>query len=59
VIDWVIERWLWVAGLVTAWFVDPGQPQFEVARGIVGIALFAIIVISVGLLWPARRTPRA
>jgi hypothetical protein len=44
--------------LVAGWFVDPDLPQFEVARGIMGIVLVAIIVIVVGLVWPpaSRRT---
>ena len=53
-IDWIIEQWLKVAGLVAGWFVDPDLPQFEVARGVVGIVLVAIIVIVVGLVWPAQ-----
>jgi len=40
--------------LVAGWFVDPDRPQFEVARGIVGIVLVAIIVIVVGLVWPTK-----
>jgi len=52
VIDWVIDQWLGVAGLVATWFIDPGKPQFEVVRGLVGIALIVIIVVLVGLLWP-------
>jgi hypothetical protein len=40
--------------LVTGWFVDADLPQFEVARGIVGIVLVAIIVIVVGLFWPTQ-----
>jgi hypothetical protein len=52
VIDWVVDQWLGVAGIVAAWFIDPSQPQFRVAQGVVGIALIAIIVVFVGLLWP-------
>jgi hypothetical protein len=40
--------------LVAGWFVDPDLPQFEVARGIVGIVLIAIIVIVLGLVWPTE-----
>ena len=51
-IDWVVDQWLGVAGLVAAWFIDPGKPQFGVAQGTVGIVLIVIIVVLVGLLWP-------
>ena len=54
-IDWIMDQWLKVAGWVAGWFVDPGRPQFEVARGTVGIVLVAIIVIVVGLVWPTQR----
>ena len=51
-IDWVVDRWLGVAGWVAAWFIEPGKPQFGVARGAAGIVLIVIIVVLVGLLWP-------
>jgi hypothetical protein len=55
VIDWVVEQWLGFAGLVAAWFIDPGKPQFRVVQGAVGIVLIVIIVVLVGVLWPGQR----
>jgi hypothetical protein len=54
-IDWVVDQWLGVAGLVAAWFTDPGKPQFRVVQGAVGIVLIVIIVVLVGVLWPGQR----
>jgi hypothetical protein len=55
VIDWVVDQWLGVAGLVAAWLIEPGKPQFRVVQGAFGIVLFVIIVVLIGLLWPGQR----